>query len=103
VDLYTRGSIPIELLNAKAAELRELLHLLQEAIEHNERQRQAVERDDRSVLLLVSTNEESRTPSTTLRHGDSWSSCWTCACRLCCAATRSGCTSRRYWGRGGGD
>lgn len=51
VDLYTRGTIPIELLDAKAAELRELLHLLQEAIEHNERQRHTLASDDRSTAI----------------------------------------------------
>jgi hypothetical protein len=51
VDLYTRGNIPIELLDAKAAELRELLRLLQEAIEHNEHHRQTVVSDDRSTAI----------------------------------------------------
>jgi len=51
VDLYARGSIPIDLLDAKAAELRELLRVIQEAIEHNERQRQTVASDDRSTAI----------------------------------------------------
>lgn len=51
VDLYTRGSIPIELLDAKAAELRELLRVFQDAIEYNERQRQIVASDDRSTAI----------------------------------------------------
>jgi DNA invertase Pin-like site-specific DNA recombinase len=51
VDLYTRGSIPIELLDAKAVELRELLRLLQEAIEQNEHQRQTVASDERSTAI----------------------------------------------------
>jgi len=60
VDLYTRGSIPIELLDAKAAELRELVRVLQEAIEHNERQRQTVESDDRSAAIRAFAAEHQR-------------------------------------------
>jgi hypothetical protein len=60
VDLYTRGSIPIELLDAKAAELRELLRVLQEAIEHNERQRQTVANDDRSTAIRAFAMEHQR-------------------------------------------
>jgi len=51
VHLYTRGSLPIELLDAKTTELRELLRVLQEAIEHNERQRQVVASDDRGAAI----------------------------------------------------
>jgi site-specific DNA recombinase len=60
VDLYTRGNIPIELLDAKAAELRELLRLLQEAIEHNESQRQTVASDDRSAAIRAFAAEHQR-------------------------------------------
>ena len=41
----------MELLDVKAAELRELLRVIQEAIEHNERQRQTVIGDDRSTAI----------------------------------------------------
>jgi hypothetical protein len=60
VDLYTRDSIPIKLLDAKAAELRELLRALQEAIEHNERQRQIVLCDDRSGAIRAFAQEHQR-------------------------------------------
>jgi hypothetical protein len=60
VELYTHGSIPIELLDAKAAELRELLRTLQDAIEHNERQRQTVASDDRSAAIRAFAAEHQR-------------------------------------------
>jgi hypothetical protein len=60
VDLYTRGSLPIELLDVKAAELRELLRVLQEAIEHNERHRQTVIGDDRNAALRTFAQEHQR-------------------------------------------
>jgi DNA invertase Pin-like site-specific DNA recombinase len=60
VDLYTRGSLPIELLDVKAAERRELLRMIQEAIEHNERQRQTVASDDRSTAIRAFAAEHQR-------------------------------------------
>jgi len=60
VDLYARGSIPIELLDAKAAELRELLSMFQESIEHNERQRQAVVSDDHTAAIHAIAAEHQR-------------------------------------------
>jgi DNA invertase Pin-like site-specific DNA recombinase len=60
VDLYTRGSLPIELLDAKAAELRELLRVLQEVIEYNECQRQAVVGDDRNSAIRAFAQEHQR-------------------------------------------
>jgi len=60
VNLYTRGSIPIELLDAKAAEPRELLRVFQDAIEHNERERQTIIGDDRSAALRAFAAEHLR-------------------------------------------
>ena len=60
LELYTRGSLPIELLDAKAIEKRTMMQAIQEAIDHNERQRQTPLTDDHVAALRALAEELQR-------------------------------------------
>jgi len=60
LELCTRGNFPIELLETKSIEKRTMVQAIQEAIDHNERQRQAPLTDDHIVALRALAEELQR-------------------------------------------